>query len=239
MISIPAGIIRPVIECKIVNRTFLFYLVLFNLSLNLSAQGNDFGIWAGVTGKHEFSKKLDAELFLSFRTTDKTSVLDQYFAEPGINYSINNYLSAGGSVRLINKLEDDDLYHFRQKFYLYCKGEVPAGKFYFSGRLTYQMAVKTYVENEIDPQSENFLRFKVKAGYDSKTSPLRPFISFEPFFTVFDATGNGIGKTRTSAGCDLKITRKSSVEAAFIYENFTKEGKAGKNILSVGFQKIF
>jgi hypothetical protein len=97
----------------------------------------------------------------------------------------------------------------------------------------------SYVEDEGDPQSENYLRFKVKAAFETKISPLSPFISFEPFFPVFDDTKNGIEKTRASAGCELKITRKSSVEAAFILENFTREGKAGKNILSVGFQQVF
>lgn len=221
------------------NKSFIPFMIFLLLPLTLSGQGNDFGIWAGITGKHEFSKRIDADLNVSIRTTDNTSILDQYFAEGGINYNISGFLSAGGSVRLINKLEDDLKYHFRQKLYLNIKGEVLVGKLAFSGRVMYQRALRTYAGDGVDPLAENYLRFRIKSGYESKSSPLKPFISFEPFFPVFDEAKSGIEKTRTSAGTVLKITSKSSVEAAFIFENFTKEGKAGKNILSVGFQQIF
>jgi hypothetical protein len=205
----------------------------------LYSQGNDFGIWAGLTGKHDFSKRFDAALTLSVRTIDNSSAVDQYFAEGGVNYKITSLISAGGSVRLISKLEDDMKYHFRQKLYLNIKGEVPVGNFAFSGRLTYQRAVRAYVEDAGQPQAESYMRFKLKARYETKTSPFGPFISFEPFVPVFDSTKRGIDKTRTSAGIEMKITRKSSMEAAYLYENFTKDGKQGKNILSLAFQQVF
>lgn len=213
-------------------------LLLFILSACsgiVNCQDGDFGLWAGLTGKYDISKRLETELDLSVRTNNNASSVEQYFAEGGLTYNFNEYISIGGSFRLINMIEYDSVYHFRQKFYFNFKGTIPAGKFIFSGRLMYQKAVRTFVEDNNRLIAKHYSRLKLKASYENSVSPLHPFISVEPFMPLFNNKGFKIKKTRYSAGLELEISNRSAIEASYILEDKSKAGAGNLHVLSLNY----
>jgi hypothetical protein len=193
----------------------------------ISAQDPDFGIWGGVSATHELVNNLDAELKLAFKAEDRLSTLDQYYAEGGLSYKISKWLDAGASFRLIGKYEDDGAYHVRERIYGWFKGAVDIGRIELSLRTTYQRSTRQYIEKEKDLIPEHYTRYKFKAEYDVPKSPLRPFILVEPYVPLKQGDGFEIKKVRYSAGVEYKISKKSSVEAGWLMENYKKKTAGG------------
>jgi hypothetical protein len=222
-----------------IKKNFLLTIIFAGMSGIILSQGNDFGIWAGASGTYRLNRHLEARLSACLRTINKTSKTDQYFAEVGLGYKLNDYLSCEGSYRIINKNEADTAFHLRHKFYFNIKGTLPAGKFIFSGRLMYQKAMKSYIEDGNDLIPSHYIRLKLKTSYSGPASPLKPFLSFEPFVPILNGKGFEIKKSRTSAGVEIRISRHSSLEAAYIYERNKKTDVPQMHIFSVGYDLVF
>jgi hypothetical protein len=221
------------------NKSLISALIISCIPVFLSGQDNDFGIWAELKGKHDFNKHLDAEISFVLKTFENVSKTDLYSGQFGLGYSFNDYFSLGASYRAFNKLEKDERYHFSQKVYFNMKGTLPLGRFEFSGRLMYQKAFLTYIEDDSDPLSKQYARVKLKADYESKSSPLKPFISWESFMPLSGDPDYKIEKTRYSAGTELQISRRSCLEISYIFENKTKITKTDMHIISLSYELEF
>ncbi len=221
------------------NRKNLIVFLLIGLTAVVHGQGSDFGIWSAVSGSYGLDKHLQANFSLSLRTFENTSRTDQYFAEPGLRYRFNKYISAEASFRMINKVETDDQFHFRHKVFLGATGELPLKRFAISGRLLYERVVKTYIENDNDLIPAQYGRFRLKAQYSVPTSPFAPYVSLEPFIPVSGGNAFSIRKTRYSAGMEIKLTSHSSFQGCYLYENVTKATKTDMHILSLEYSFKF
>ena len=215
----------------------LFLLILFAGSCY--SQDDDFGIWIGVDATHKLVKKLDAEISGCVRTFNNTSKIEQSFLEAGIQYDLNKYFSLSGSYRITSNLEDDSKYYFRHKIFLDAKASIPLGNFSFSGRARLQRTTKTYIEDEEDLIAGYFGRLKIKADYYIPSSPLKPYIYCEPFIPISPDSGHKISKNRLSAGFQLRITSKSSLDAGYIFQRDYQPKMADENILSIAYKLKF
>ncbi len=231
--------LKPIKMMMMMNRKYSLVLFLFILSSVSVFSQDDFGIWLGADLSHKIYRNLSAEISGSLRTNEKTSVVDQYFAEGGLSYKFNKYLSIGSSYRLINKIEDNTDYYFRHKFFLSVKAEIPAGRFDLSARLQYQRTVKTYIENDNDIIPQDIMRLRVKAEYDFQSSPLKPYLYYEPFLSLKDGNNTGLKKTRYSAGTAIKISSKSRIEAGYIFENVRETGSTDSHFISLRYMFKF
>ncbi len=222
-------------KMMMMNRKYsLVLFLLISSSVSVFSQ-DDFGIWLGADLSHRIYRNLSAEISGSLRTNENTSVVDQYFAEGGLSYKFNKYLSIGSSYRLINKIEDNTDYYFRHKYFLSAKAEIPLGRFDLSARLQYQRTVKTYIENDNDLAPQNILRLRAKAECDLQSSPLKPYMYFEPFLSLNEGNSTGFVKARYSAGTAIKISSKSRIEAGYIFENVTEKGSTDSHFISLKY----
>lgn len=222
-----------------IKRKLLLAIFFSALSGIILSQNNDFGIWAGVSGTYRLDKHLEAKMSVSLRTIDNTSKTDQYFAEVGLGYRFNDFVTLEGSYRMISKQEADTAFHFRHKLFFGVKGTLPAWRFTFSGRLMYQKTMKSYIDEGNDLIPDHYARLKLKASYSTPTSPFSPFLSFEPFIPIKNGNGFEIKKSRSSAGVEVRISNHSSFEAGYIYESYKKTGVPHMNILSVSYDLVF
>jgi hypothetical protein len=213
--------------------------ILIILAGTCFSQDDDFGIWIGVNANHKVLKNLDAELSGCVRTFNNASKIEQSFLEGGVQYSFNKFLSLSGSYRLISKLEDDSRYYFRHKLFLDIKGTFPLNNFSISGRARIQRASKTYIEDDEDLISKYYLRLKFKAVYNIPAFPLTPFIYCEPFFPISSGSGFAISKNRLSVGTQLQITRKSCIEAEYIFQRDYKPKLVDEHIISLNYKIKF
>jgi hypothetical protein len=218
----------------------ILLIILFFLTAGITySQEDDFGIWLGVSAKHELIKKLDIELSGCIRTFNNTSQIEQVFLEGGVQYDLNKYLSLSGSYRLTSMLEDDSKYYFRHKLFLDMKATLPAGNFSFSGRARIQRTTKTYIEDDEDLKSEYTGRFRLAAVYSIPSFPLKPYVYCEPFFPLASGSGFMVSKNRLSAGAELQISLKSSIEAEYIFQRDYTPRISDCNIISVNYKIKF
>ena len=220
-------------------RKIFLTLTLIAIPLLIYSKGDDFGIWTGVNVKHKIVKKLDAKVSGALRTFDNNSKIDQSYLEGGLEYDFNKYISVSGSYRLISKLEDNSEYYFRHKLFIDLKGTLPAGRFDLSLRARIQRTTKTYIEDEEDLISKYFGRLKLKAGYNTPSFPINPFISCEFFSPDLSDRGFGITKNRFAAGGELKLTKKTSLEAGYIFQRDYKPHISDIHIFSIDYNIKF
>jgi hypothetical protein len=223
---------------KMINKKNSVFAILLLLTSLSYSQGDDLGIWAGLTVKYQLSKKFDAELSGCIRTFNNTSQVEQSFIEGGIKYNLNKNFSFAGSYRLTSNLEDNSKYYFRHKLFLDAQASLPAGRFGFSARARLQRTTKTYIEDEEDLGSQYVGRMKLKAEY-KLGFPLKPFIYWEPFVPLFSGSDFEISKHRIAAGTELQITRKSSVEVEYIFQRDYQPHISDIDIISLNYKLKF
>jgi hypothetical protein len=217
-----------------IKKTFLLLIFIFLAGISFS-QEDDFGVWVGLSAKYKLKNNLEADFSGCLRTFNNSSRIEQSFLEGGLQYSLNKYISFSGSYRLISKLEDNTKYYFRHKFFLDIKGKIPAGNFSFSARARVQRTTKTYIEDDEDLVSKYYSRMKFEAIYNIPGLPVNPYIYCEPFIPVFSDRRFTISKNRLSAGVELKVTRKTSLEAEYIFQRDYQPDMADEHIISINY----
>jgi hypothetical protein len=205
------------------------------ITISLSAQDKDFGIWYGANLNKGITNKLDLDVSAMVRTFEKASKVDQGFLEAGIGYKINKHLDAALSYRLTSSLEDDSKYHFQHKIFLDLKGDVKLSNFAFSGRFRFQTRVKTYLEYVSDKYPEYTGRLKLKAMYRTPSFPLNPYVYCESFCPMFADSERLIGKNRLSLGFVYKISKLHSVDIGYIYQRDYLPKISDMNIISIEY----
>lgn len=82
----------------------------------------DFGIWVGLLLKKELPEKFELSLEQQLRTCLNTTRIDAYWAELGVNYTINKNFRLNGNIRYIHdvkktkKTENSLRYNFDLEF---------------------------------------------------------------------------------------------------------------------------
>jgi hypothetical protein len=212
---------------------------LFFLPLAAFTQEKDFGIWYGISGEHKLTDKLDIELSTSIRTFDRAAKIEEAFIEGGLSYNFNKYLNIASSYRLTKNIEDDDSYYFRHKVFFDFKGSLPVSALSFSCRLRFQTRTKTYIEDEGDKIPDYTGRIKLKAIYKTPSFPVNPYIYAETFCPMFSDKTRTIEKNRFAGGIVLRISKRHSFEAEYIFQRDYLPDISDINIISVSYNVKF
>jgi len=214
-------------------------LILIVLPFTGFSQKKDFGIWYGISAEHKLSKKLELDLSANIRTFSNASKIDEAFLEGGLTYNLKKHLSVAGSYRLSKNVENNNSLYYQHKMFLDLKGSLPLGKLNFSGRLRFQTRTKTYITSESDKFPDYTGRIKFKALYKTQTFPVDPYIYAETFCPMFSDKSGTIGKNRFSAGIEISILKKHSVDIEYIFQRDYQPHLSDINILSVNYDIKF
>lgn len=220
-------------------RKWCIVLFCFFLPPLATAQKKDFGIWYGISAEHKLTKKLEVEFSTNVRTFNSASKIDEAFIEGGLDYNFCNYFSVAGLYRLTKKVEDNNTYYFQHKVFGDIKGNFPLGNFRFIARLRFQTRTKTYIQDENDKYPDYTGQIKLKVIYKTPIFPLDPYIYAESFRPMFSDKSGTVGKNRFSAGLELKITKRSSVEAEYIFQRDFEPHISDINIISINYNIKF
>lgn len=220
-------------------RKALFFIILMSSGIIGYAQNNDFGIWYGIAAERKLVKNLELDLSACVRTFENASKIEEAFLEAGLTYKFNDFISAEGSYRITENIEDDDSFHLRHKWFLGVKGSLSPGDFTFSGRVRFQKRYKTFFEDEEDKIPDSHIRCRLKTLYDIPSFPVNPFLSAEIFLPVFTEAGRTIDKNRFMFGAEYNITKKQSVELEYIFQRDYLPKLSDINIISVQYNFKF
>jgi len=210
-------------------------IVLYFLSMAAFGQKKDFGIWYGVSAEHKLTKKLEIALLTNIRTFNNASKIDEAFIEGGFSYSITKHIAIAGSYRLTDKIENNNSYYYQHKIFLDLKGNIPAGKFSFTGRLMFQTRTKTYIEDNNDNHPDYTGRIKIKAVYKTPVFPINPYIYIETFCPMFSEKTRTIEKNRFAGGLQFSIAKHHSAEIEYIFQRDYLPHLSDINIISVNY----
>lgn len=221
-----------------IRKTGLFVLFLL-VAATVFAQGDDFGIWYGVSAEHKISHRLDASISADVRTFNKASKIDEAFLEGGLNYSLSKVFSVAANYRLTKALEDNNSYYLRHKVLIDFKGSFPVGRFDLSARLRFQSMVKNYVQDENDDKPQYTARVRLKALYRTPSFPLNPYLGYESFSPVFSDKTRTIEKNRFTVGTDIKLAKKQSVSVEYIFQRDFLPHISDINVISLNYNIRF
>lgn len=209
------------------------------IPLSAGAQNDDFGIWYSANAKVGVTRRLNAEISGELRTFSNTGRIEQGFLEAGAEYKIADWASIEGAYRITRSLEDDAGYYFQHKFFIDFKGSLKAGRFTFQGRFRMQARIRTYFEYVEDQYPDYTGRLRLKATYRTPSFPFNPFIYAETFIPLNKEPERFIGKNRFAAGVEYRISKKHSIEAAYIYQRDYLPEIADEHILNIGYNFTF
>jgi len=224
---------------KIIRLVTCFFALLLFITPPGFSQNNDFGIWYGVNAEYSLKKKLSFILETEVRTFNNASEIGEVFLEGGVGYKFNKHLSAAGSYRITNNLENDNEYHIRNKWIAEIKGDESIGHFNFSGRFRFQRQTRTYFESIYDKFPRSYGRIRLKAEYKTPSFPINPYIYFETFFRMFEQSEKRFNKDRYAIGFEYKLTKRQSVEAEYFFQRDYLPHISGINIISFEYNLKF
>ncbi len=224
---------------KIIRLVTCFFALLLFITPPGFSQNNDFGIWYGVNAEYSLKKKLSFILETEVRTFNNASEIGEVFLEGGVGYKFNKHLSAAGSYRITNNLENDNEYHIRNKWIAEIKGDESIGHFNFSGRFRFQRQTRTYFESIYDKFPRSYGRIRLKAEYKTPSFPINPYIYFETFFRMFEQSEKRFNKDRYAIGFEYKLTKRQSVEAEYFFQRDYLPHISGINIISLEYNLKF
>lgn len=208
-------------------------------SLPVFSQDKDFGIWYGAGLNLGIVNRLDFNASAELRTFENAGRIDQCFLEAGLEYKLLKFLDAGLSYRLTDALEDDSKYHIQHKLFLDLKGTAKLSDFAFSARVRFQSRFRTYFVYADDKIPDCTLRLKLKAGYNTQSFPLNPYIYCEPFFPLNKDPEKTIGKIRSAAGIEFKISKKHSIDAEYIFQRDYLPNISGISLIALTYNFKF
>ncbi|MFN8239564.1 MAG: DUF2490 domain-containing protein [Bacteroidales bacterium] len=214
-------------------KSTLILLVLIH-AVTLS-QTKDFGIWYGANADIQLTNFLDFNLGATIRTFEKAGKVEEGFGEAGLTLKVIKGLSVAAAYRMTSRLEDDNRYYPRHKWFADIKGSFQLAKFDLSGRFRLQRQNKTYWEDANDEIPDYYGRIKLKAEYRTKSFPVNPYVSYETFARMFEITDKRFEKFRYSAGIDYKLNKRHSFELEYIFQRDHAPRLADMNIISIGY----
>ena len=199
---------------------WIFLMAIFTLPVVLWAQDNqsdDFGIWGDVQIAKNWDK-FYVSLRAEGRSCDMSRSLECWFLRPTIG------------VKPVKWLKIDAAYDFmmlpqsriRHDFLFSVTGTLKKENLSVSLRERYMlMAVPK------DYKISHVLRSYLKAQYQIGESPFAPYVAVELF------TWNKWQKTRHYVGTDIKVSKHSSFDLAYMYYTFAS--KPAEHVLVAGY----
>ncbi len=222
------------------------YRLLTTLSLCLlvltgtQAQSDDFGVWTSIQAEKKIIKGLTAELEGEFRTRDSFSTVDRWAGSADLSYRIIQYLKVGGSYSLIRFNHENRGWETGHRYSLYATGSYKWNRVTFSLREKYQHTYRvgvTKTSKRANPKE--VLRSRLQAVYNIKKSPFSPYLSCELYHTLNDPQGNGLDKTRYTAGTRYKLTKKHSFDLFYRFQDKADDDEQDGHILGIGYTYKF
>lgn len=208
----------------VLNSTFLF------------AQQKDFGFWTAFELEKELSKDLELDVTVENRLEDNLNQRDESFIGTDISYRFGLF-AAGFGYRLTNNNENEENYGYSHRFHWQFRIRPEWQRFSFDYRIRYQSQYFNIQSSENDVIPENYLRNRIKTGYNIKKSKFEPSVSYELFYFINQKGNNYIHRKRFSLEMEYKINKNNSFELSYIIQETINEvDPVNRYILGLGYK---
>ena len=234
-------------------RACLVLAVMLLVSIEIKAQGDDFGLWAEANVEKKVNRNLSVEGGLEMRSRDNVKTIDRWSASLGASYKLTDWLKASADYTFLydnNEKWNDkqtkvaNFWGVRHRFNVSLTGSVDFGNLSVSLRERWQYTYRpektverTKVSNgkvedkTYSGKGKNVWRNRLQLKYKI-TSMWRPYVNGETF-----VAGSGLEKYRLSAGTEIRLSKKHSFDVKYLFQKSCSDDddEGNRHIVGVGY----
>ncbi len=199
-------------------RTLFFIFAIVICLTKINAQEKDFNLWTALDLETHLSKHLDMVITVSNRWNENVTRRDESLIEAGLDYS-RKWFSSGITYRLEDKSDKDEGFNIGHRIFAWAGAEAEAGRFSFSFRNKFQTEYLAVNSSESGHNPEYSNRNRIKADYNIRKLPLKPYLSYEIFSCVDSYHRLITEKYRIAGGVGYKINKKNSFGISYFYDH--------------------
>lgn len=236
---------------------FLTAVLVASMSLPLSAQSDDFGMWGEVNVEKRLSKKWSIGGGLEYRSRDNLKTTDRWSVGVDAGYKITDWLKASAGYSLLddhNYKENSkgtkyaDYWGLRHRFNVSLTASKTFGNLSVSLRERWQYTYRPektvaryYVnttshdageeadEHTYSGKGKNVWRNRLQLKY--KLSPVwRPYVNAETYMS------NGWDKIRYAAGTEIRLSKQHSFDVKYLFQKeYGDDDEGDRHIIGIGY----
>lgn len=233
----------------------LLWVLAFVLlaSVEVKAEGDDFGIWSEIDVEKKITKNFSLEGGVEMRTRDNVKTVDRWSGSLGASYKLTDWLKASADYTLLydnnekwneKQTKVAKFWGTRHRFNVALTGSVNFGNLNVSLRERWQYTYRpektverTKVSNgkvedkTYNGKGKNVWRNRLQLKY-KVTSMWRPYINGETY-----VAGSGLEKYRLSAGTEIRLSKKHSFDVKYLFQKSCSDDddEGNRHIVGLGY----
>jgi len=223
------------------NRNFVLILMLSAFcvfSLQIKAQVNDAGLWAGFSVEKKITQSIGIEFAHKTRFNENISEAASIINELGVSYRFNKNSQFSVFYRLNYQRQLNNMYVPVNRFYADYSYKIKPGDFVILMRLRFQMQQKSTFVFDSDGETGTALRPKLTVKYP--IGDFSPYIGAEVYVPVFYTGYKPIDKIRLSAGLDYSFNKSHTVGLGYLIQrDYFTSNPATDYVVQVGYKFSF
>ena len=222
-------------------------------SVEVKAEGDDFGIWTEVDVEKKVTRNLSLVGGVEMRTRDNVKTVDRWSGSIGASYKLTDWLKASADYTFLydnNEKWNDkqtkvaNFWGTRHRFNVSLTGSVDFGNLSVSLRERWQYTYrpeKTVERTKVSSgkvedktyngKGKNVWRNRLQLKY-KVTSTWRPYVNGETY-----VAGSGLEKYRLAAGTEIRLSKKHSCDVKYLFQKSCSDDddEGNRHILGVGY----
>ncbi len=233
-------------------KTGLLLAALLLTTVEVKAEGDDFGLWAEVNVEKKISRNLSVDGGVELRTRDHVKTVDRWSGSIGASYKLTDWLKASAGYTLLydnNEKWNDkqtkvaNFWGTRHRFNVSLTGSVDFGNLSVSLRERWQYTYRpektvertkvskgTVEDKTYNGKGKNVWRNRLQLKY--KVSKVwRPYVNGETFVS------NGMDKYRLSAGTEIRLSKQHSFDVKYLFQKSCGDDdeEGNRHIIGLGY----
>jgi hypothetical protein len=216
-------------------------LALFMLIMSTQAftQWNDAQLWTSVNLEKKIIKGLSVTLSEEVRFSENITEVGTFFTDIGLNYKINKNWRIAGNYRFTNKIQLDNSYSKRHRYYFDLSYRQKFYQFTIIARTRFQSQYADVNSSETGHLPEYYSRNKLTLKYNINQK-ISPYLSAEAFIPLNNPDVKGIDNMRYSLGVEWEFVKNSTLDVFYlIQQEYQKANRERDYVMGIGYTYSF
>lgn len=230
--------------------------LLAAMSLSLSAQGDDFGIWGEVNAEKKIDSRWSVGAGVEYRSRDNAKTADRWSFGADVTYKITDWLKASAGYTLLDdnrhKVNDSgkkyaDYWGVRHRFNVSLTASKSFGNLNVSLRERWQYTyrpektVQRYYVSDDSEADEHTYSGKAKNVWRNRLQ-LKYKINkmWRPYINAESSVAKGLEKMRYAAGTEIRFNKHHSLDVKYLFQRvYGDDDEANRHIIGLGYTYSF
>lgn len=199
-------------------RTVLaIFLIVFAFQTKAQYYNDDASLWLNLSGTKELNAKTELQVSMQNRIGNNVTQYNQGSVDVGLQYKVNKLFRVSGDYMFRQSRRLDGSYSTRHRFYLNLFLRKKSGAFTFIYRNRTQFQLKDIYSSAEGSVPVFYNRNKLQAKYELNKR-IEFYVSEEVYSPFYRFNEIGIDRSRSAVGMIYNLSKKSSVEGTFYYQ---------------------